>query len=43
MQERIDRRYTYQSEKERIERREFLLLLALIHKLKSTAAVLERI
>jgi hypothetical protein len=44
MQERIiDRRYSYQHEKERIERREFQLLLALIHKLKSAALVLERI
>jgi hypothetical protein len=33
----------YHQEKERIERREFKLLLALIHKLKTAAAVLERI
>ena len=44
MQDRIsDSRYTYQKEKERVERREFQLLLALIHKLKTAAAVLERI
>jgi len=33
----------YHQEKERIERREFKLLLALIYKLKTAAAVLERI
>ena len=44
MQDHIsDSRYTYQKEKERVERREFQLLLALIHKLKTAAAVLERI
>ena len=44
MQDRIsDSRYTYQKEKERVERREFQLLLALIHKLKTAAVVLERI
>jgi len=33
----------YHQEKERVELREFKLLLALIHKLKSAAAVLDRI
>ena len=43
MQEITDRRNYRQEEKERIERREFQLLMALIHKLKSAAAVLDRI
>jgi hypothetical protein len=42
MQEKLIRG-NYHQEKERIERREFKLLLSLIHKLKTATAVLERI
>jgi hypothetical protein len=34
---------TIHKEREKVERREFKLLLALIHKLKTATAVLERI
>lgn len=43
MQDRIVERSQHQREREKIERREFKLLMALIHKLKSGAAVLNRI
>lgn len=41
--DKIVERSKYHREKEKVERREFQLLMALIHKLKTTAAVLDRI